>query len=265
MLRHVRQRIRQGRRFVRAVPQRTLVQSFNYAFEGLIYVLATQRNMRIHFVAASAALVAAVMVGVERWEFIAIVFAAAFVIVAEMMNTAIESAIDVATSTFNPLAKIAKDVAAGAVLIATFNALAIAYLVFGQRIDGGSPRILVQLRDVDVHITFVALVLTFLAVIALKVVSGRAGTPMRGGFPSGHAAIAFATWMSITLVTIDTTYGTLISALTLFLAVLVAQTRVESGIHSTLEVVVGAIVGAIITLMIFQVVHFTRPGHHWIW
>lgn len=258
MIGRIRQRINQGRRLVRAVPQRTLVQSFNYAFEGLIYVLATQRNMRIHFVAASVALIAAIVVGVERWEFIAVVFASAFVIVAEMLNTAIEAAIDVATTTFNPLAKIAKDVAAGAVLIATFNALAIAYLVFGQRIDGYSPRILIQLRDVDVHVTLVALVVTFLGVIALKVVSGRAGTPMRGGFPSLHAAIAFAIWTAVTLVTLSTDYGTLVSALTFLLAILVAQTRVESGIHSTFEVIVGAIVGTLITMVIFQIVHLAR-------
>jgi diacylglycerol kinase (ATP) len=116
----------------------TLLESFNFAFEGIIHVLRTQRNMRIHFLAAVVVLVTAVAIGVSKLELIALLLAIAFVFITEMVNSAIEQAIDVATTSFDPLAKLAKDVAAGAVLIATVNAVAIGYLVFSGRSRTGA-------------------------------------------------------------------------------------------------------------------------------
>src|SRR5207245_5975222 len=105
------------------------VESFNYAVEGIIHVLRTHRNMRYHFIAALGVLVLALVLGVDRIQLVGLFLAIAFVLVAEMINSAIEAAIDVATSSFDPLAKLAKDIAAGAVLIASINAIAGGYLV----------------------------------------------------------------------------------------------------------------------------------------
>ena len=250
--RSIRERVGASKRYMGLLPTRSLVQSFNYAFEGVIFTLATQRNMRIHFFAASCAMVACVVLGVSRVEFGLVLISAAFVIAAEMINTAVEAAIDVATTTFNPLAKIAKDTAAGAVLIASFNAVIVAYLVFGDKVGSPSAEVLKAVRNTPVHITFVALVVTFLAVVALKTITGRRGTPLRGGFPSGHAAIAFAAWMAISFVTANATYAPLASSLTFLLALLVCHTRVESGVHTWGEVIAGALVGSLLTLVIFQ-------------
>ena len=86
-------------------------------------------------------LVAAFAVGVSRIELIVLLLAISFVLIAEMVNSAIEQAIDVATTSFDPLAKLAKDIAAGAVLIATVNAVAIGYLVFANKVgDAGCAR-----------------------------------------------------------------------------------------------------------------------------
>jgi diacylglycerol kinase (ATP) len=254
----LRRRLSTSRRFIGITPTRSLIQSFNFAFDGVIHTLATQRNMRIHFVAAVGAMLACVALGVTKVEFALVFFAASFVIAAEMLNTAIEATIDVATTSFNPLAKVAKDVAAGAVLIASFNAVFIAYMVFADKLDDPSTRVLVAVRETPIHVTVVALVITFLSVIALKVISGRAGTPLRGGFPSGHAAIAFAAWMAITFVTSGTAYGSLVSVLTFLLALLVSQTRVESGVHTWFEVFAGAITGSLITLIIFQLAELAK-------
>ena len=91
----------------------SLLESFNFAFDGIIHVLRTQRNMRIHFIVAVLVLVAALAAGVEKLELIALLLAIAFVLIAEMVNTAVEAAIDVATTSFDPMAKLAKDIAAG--------------------------------------------------------------------------------------------------------------------------------------------------------
>ena len=117
---------RRARRSPPPAPGRapSLIDSFNYAFEGIIHVLRTQRNLRIHFAIAIGVIAAAAALGVERIELIALLLAIAFVLVAEMVNSAIEGAIDVSTTSFDPNAKLAKDVAAGAVLIASVTALA---------------------------------------------------------------------------------------------------------------------------------------------
>jgi diacylglycerol kinase (ATP) len=228
----------------------TLIDSFNYAFEGIIHVLRTQRNLRIHFAIAIAVIAAAAALGVDRLELISLLLAIAFVLVAEMVNSAIEGAIDVSTTSFDPNAKLAKDVAAGAVLISTITALAVGYLIFAHAAAHRTAHFLDRVRDAPAEITLVALVLVSLIVIATKAWTGS-GTPLRGGLPSGHAAIAFAGWMAATYV-INDQHRFLISSLTFVMALLVAQTRVESGVHSALEVLYGGALGALVTLVVFQ-------------
>ena len=227
----------------------SVLDSFNYAFEGIIHVLRTQRNMRIHFLAAAVVLVAAIAIGVSRLELIALMISIAFVLITEMVNTAIEASIDVATTSFDPLAKLAKDIAAGSVLIATVNAVVIGYLVFSEAFQDRSSRLLDRLAEAPAKLTLIALVLTVLIVISTKALTQR-GTPLRGGLPSGHAALAFAGWMALTLFVDQQRF--LVSSIGLVLALLVAETRVESGIHSGLEVVYGAVLGALTTLVLFQ-------------
>jgi diacylglycerol kinase (ATP) len=229
----------------------TLLDSFNYAFEGIIHVLRTQRNLRIHFLVAIVVIGAAAALGVGRIELIVLLLAIAFVLVAEMVNSAIEGAIDVSTTSFDPNAKLAKDIAAGAVLISSATALAVGYLVFAHAAAHRSARVLDQVRDAPAEITLAALLLVLLVVIGTKALT-RSGTPLRGGLPSGHAALAFAGWMAATYV-IGDQHRFLVSSLTFLMAVLVAQTRVESGVHSALEVFYGGALGALITLVVFQV------------
>jgi len=229
----------------------TLLDSFNFAFEGIIHVLRTQRNLRIHFAIAVGVLVTALIVDVTKIELIALLLSVTFVLIAEMLNTAVEAAIDIATTSFDPMAKLAKDIAAGAVLIAAVNALAVGYIVFSGKVADRSSNLLDRLRHEPAELTLVALVLTIIIVIATKAYTGR-GTPLRGGAPSGHAALAFAGWMAATYVA-GQDHRFLISSIALIMAILVAQTRVESGVHSALEVTYGALVGALATLVVFQV------------
>ena len=238
---------------IRTVKRRphSVIQSFNYAFEGVVGVLRRERNMRVHFALAAAVLGVALGVGVTKLELIALILAVAMVLITEMINTAIEAAVDLSTSQYNPIAKLAKDVAAGAVLIASIAAIAVGYLVLVERLSEPSGRLIADVRGAPVNATIVALVITVIAVIAVKAVSGR-GTPLSGGFPSGHAALGFAGWVAITFVVEGFEHRLLVSVLGLIMAFLVAQTRVESGIHSMFEVVVGAAVGTLVTLIVFQ-------------
>ena len=217
-----------------------------------MFVLRTQRNMQLHVAAGIGVFILALALGVSRLELLALVGAVGLVLVAEMFNTAIEAAVDAVVTSYHPLVKVAKDVAAGAVLIAAACATAIAYLVLYGRLTEPGRNLLRGVRQAPTHVVLIALAVTALAAIAIKAYVGR-GTPLRGGFPSGHSAVAFAGWMAITLVVAPWTHAALISTLAFMMALLVAQSRVEAGIHSVVETVAGAMLGAGVTLILFQI------------
>lgn len=228
-----------------------LLNSFNWAFEGIVNALRTQRNMQIHLVVAILVLAGSLFYSLTRLEILALLVAISFVLISEMFNTALEHAIDIITDEHDPRAKAAKDIAAGAVLIATVNALAVAYLIFYDKIAGAPYSVLQKLRNSPIDVTVVALVIVVLAAIFAKALSGR-GTAFRGGLPSVHAAVAFAGWVALTFIGTQTQYALPISAISLVMAVLVAQSRVQANIHSTIEVALGAALGVVLTLMIFR-------------
>jgi diacylglycerol kinase (ATP) len=227
---------------------RSLLWSFNYAIQGIVYAFRTQRNMRLHMLAATVVLFGALFFRIGRSDLIALVFTVSFVLVAELANTAIEATIDVATERFDPLAKTAKDVAAGAVLIASINAVAVGYMVFYAHLAHASQNLFVKVASVPLHLTLIALALTGIAVIVAKAVS-REGTFMRGGWPSGHTALATAVATGLGYAT----NSPFVFIGGLFLAALVAQSRVEGEIHTIPQVITGAILGFLVATFVFQV------------
>lgn len=227
---------------------RSLLWSFNYAIEGIVYALRTQRNMRLHALAAATVLVSALVLGVSRLEVIALLFAITFVFVAELANTAVEAAVDIMVTSYDPMAKTAKDVAAGAVLVSSLNAVAVGYLVFFERAARLAERGLSFAQRSSASLTVIALAMTGLLVLVVKALT-REGTFLRGGWPSGHTALAFAGATAIGYVTDSAKAG----LLALFVAALVAQSRVESDAHTIPQVVLGAVIGILMATLVFQV------------
>ena len=230
----------------------SLLASFTYAFDGIVHALRHERNMWIHFITAGLVLVAALFFALTRLEVIALFVAISFVLITEMFNTAVEHVVDLVTDEEDPRARIAKDVSAGAVLLAAVNAVAVAYLVFYDKITSVPYTVLSKLRGSPIDVTVIALFIVILVAIAVKAVTGR-GTAFHGGLPSVHAAVAFAGWVAVTFVAAGTTFALPISAIALFMAVLVAQSRVQARIHSLTEVAVGAALGIAATVLIFRI------------
>ena len=227
--------------------KRRLFESFNYAIEGFMYVLKTQPNMRLHFLVGVIALLLGLYFNFEKIELVILFLTITFVLLAEMFNTGVELVIDLITDEFHPLARIIKDISAGAVLVAAVNALFVGYLLFLTNTPGDALQNSIDyIRENPLHITFIALLLVFALVIYAKVKVGR-GRPLRGGMPSGHAAIAFSLWS----VTLFVTSSRLMIVLVLVLAFLVAQSRVRPGYHSLREVIAGALLGLGVTSLIF--------------
>ena len=108
--------------------------SFANAWRGILYTVKTQGHFRFHLLAAALVLFAGLGVGLERWEWVALFLTIGCVLVAEAFNTAVELAVDLAEPHIHPIAGLAKDVAAGAVLITAIMSVAVGVLIFGPRL-----------------------------------------------------------------------------------------------------------------------------------
>lgn len=110
---------------------KNVLESFKYAYQGIVYALKTQRNMRIHISAFIVIILVSIFFKITAIEFAVLLLVGTIVVIAEMINTAIESAIDLYSRERHPLAKIGKDVAAGAVLMSSFSSVAIGVIILG--------------------------------------------------------------------------------------------------------------------------------------
>lgn len=107
-----------------------LVKSFSYAFDGLRYTYRTQLNMKIHMLAAAIVALLTLYLPLSLAEVLFVTAAAFAVIICELANTVVETIVDMISPYYNPLAKIAKDVAAAAVMVSAFFALVTGAVVF---------------------------------------------------------------------------------------------------------------------------------------
>lgn len=113
---------------------KNVLDSFKYAYQGIVYTLRTQRNMRIHVSAAALVILTAIFLKVTKVEMAILILSCNIVITAEMINTSIESTIDLYSRQRHPLAKIGKDVAAAAVLVSSISSAVVGTLILGPYI-----------------------------------------------------------------------------------------------------------------------------------
>ena len=234
--------------------QQGVGRSFEHAYRGIISAVRTQRNMRFHVVAAVVVLVASLLVGVSQVELAILVLTILVVFVTEMFNTALEFVVDMVTSEYHPLARLAKDVSAGAVLVSSVGAVLVGYLILADNLGPLSLETLESIRRWPGHLTLVSLGLVVLIVLFVKAVT-RSPNAFAGGMPSGHAAVAFAAWVAASFMAVDGgagRYASLVSVITLLMALLVCQSRVESGVHSVYQVAMGAVIGVLVASAAFQ-------------
>jgi diacylglycerol kinase (ATP) len=116
-----------------AVPRTGFLRSFSFAGQGVWYVIRTQRNMRVHLAAAACAIAAGLALRVSPADWACVIITIAVVLAVETLNTVVEALTDLCTNEFHPLAKIAKDAAAGAVLIVSVAAVSVAIVIFLPR------------------------------------------------------------------------------------------------------------------------------------
>lgn len=113
---------------------RRFISAFRYAFAGIGHLIRTQRNFQIHLLIGAIAIALGLLFRIARWEWIALSLTITLVLAVEGVNTAIEATVDLVTRQHQPLARIAKDVAAGAVLLCALGAIVVGVLIFGPRL-----------------------------------------------------------------------------------------------------------------------------------
>lgn len=229
------------------MPIRQWVKSANFAIEGVLHAAKTQRHLRYHFYAAAGVLFVSYVLGVSKNEFLIIALAVIAVLVAEMLNSSIEAMVDILCPEIATKAREAKDIAAGAVLITAFGALVVGYIVLFPYIRDFFVHPYITKHSIE-EVSVVAFILVLITVVLMKAYF-HTGHPLSGGMPSGHSALAFSVWVSVSFAT----RSAFVSLACLALALVVAQSRISAGVHSYREVVVGALVGTGVTLGLFWV------------
>lgn len=197
--------------------------------------------------AAIGVLLAVLFLKVTATEFGLLALSILAVLCAEMFNTSVEAVVDLVSPGFHPLAKTAKDAAAGAVLIAACGAAIMGYLILAKYVMPRYGEVLEMFGTVSDIGTIVSILIVVIVVIIVKSVTGT-GTPFHGGVPSGHAAVAFSIATAVSL----NTHDPLISLLSIALASMVSHSRLLMKIHTLREIIIGACFGSGITLLVLQ-------------
>ena len=227
------------------------IEACHNAVNGIIYATTTQSNIKKQLLIAVMVMIASLFFDLSTTEFLCLVLAVILVIFAEMVNTAIETVVDLYVDVYHPKAKIAKDVAAGGVVITAVNGIIVAYFLFFKKIGMLGTNMLQKVIASPAHLILVAFILTIIGVVAIKAASTTKPNKLLNSnrIPSGQSAIAFAALTAIWL----TSSNILIVTLSLILAMLVAMNRVTSKAHSNMEAIYGACMGVLVVLLIYGI------------
>jgi diacylglycerol kinase (ATP) len=213
---------------------------------GIVFTFRTQKHMRFHLYVVVVVLLLGVVAGLGLREMLILLFTISLVLIAEMFNSAIEATVDLVSPHYHPLAKFAKDIGAGAVLISTIIALVVgSLLMLGEnRWEAIKVNLTGENFGAPVYARLIfGMVVVFVVVVVGKGL-GKRGQVLQGGLVSGHAAYGFFFAVS----TIFLTDNALASAIAILLAAIIAQSRYEAKFHSIFELSLGAAVGTIISL-----------------
>ena len=221
---------------------RGLLDSSRNAVEGLLHVLRQDWHMRFICLVGAALMLVSALLRVSRMDVLLLLLAISLVVIAEVLNRAIEVVVDLVSPDYHPLAKAAKDVGGAGVLVATIFGTVVALGVF---VNAEALKALQGLPTrPEPHILHVGLVgiVTVVAAVILGKLWGGHGSLTRGGLVSAHRALAFFCFVSIWFLTPDI----IVRALGFVLALLVAQSRVDAGIHTVREVIIGVLVALLV-------------------
>lgn len=227
---------------------KSVIDSLGFCIEGIILGFKTEKHIRYHYLTAIIALIVSLIFKLPALEFALLVTAIVLLLFAEMINTAIEEVVNLLEENYNVRAKNAKDLAAGAVLVSSAALIIVVFIIFSKYIFGPMEFVIRDAREYTGHLAIIALLLVLICVVASKAHFGK-GRPLHGGFPSGHAAVAFSLWLSVSLISLNPT----VVILVFIMAFLISVSRLTGRIHSPFEVFMGALLGLGLTGLAFYI------------
>ena len=231
------------------------IDACNNAVNGILYATTTQSNVRKQLVIAVTVMILSLFYNFTTSEFLCLTFAVFLVIFAEMINTAIETVVDLFTDQYHPKAKIAKDVAAGAVVLVAINACVVAYFLFFRETELSQmgTTILDYVVASPMHIAFVGIILAVIGILAGKAyINHKKQVGKRIFNPSGQTILAFAILTAIWL----NTRNIIVFDLALVLSCLVIGNRMRNDAHSFAEVMYSSTMGVLIILLLYGITIF---------
>jgi len=233
-----------------------LLEKINFAIEGIIYTARTQRNIRYHLLAAALVLVISALLPITKGDFLVIILIISLVLMVEVMNTAIEELVNMISPQSNYMAKIVKDITAGAVLISAITSIILGGLIFIPHLLSPASRAVGFFHGLSKNVLSAYIILVCLLVIIIFIVIAKAkygkGEPLHGGMPSGHSAVAFSFGTAVFFLSDNP----IVIVLALCLALMVSHSRLMLKIHTQREVIAGALVGSIVTVSIFMLFQY---------
>lgn len=235
----------------RELKNHNFADAWKNAFNGIIYATTTQGNIKKQLIIAVVVVIISLFFNLSRAEFLCFLFTIVLIIFAEMVNTAIETVVDLYVDVYHPKAKIAKDVAAGGVVITTINAVIVAYFLFFDKISDIGLNFIANVTNSPTHTAFAVLIITVIAILALIAYSKtNKHKGLNAKFvPSGHTTIAFAANTIIWLLT----NNIVILMLSLVMAVLIAESRAAAKEHKLSEIIFSGCFGTFMVLVLYGI------------
>lgn len=223
---------------------RKWLRSFRFAYEGILYALGTQKNMKFHFAAAFLVFILALYFELPKTELLFVLLAVTLILVTELINTAIEKTVDLAMLEQHPVAKIAKDVAAAAVLVASIFACIIGFIVFYDPIEQWFQHIGHFERDKPLAAAWIIIILVLLIVTVLHTRFSQKEWFWR---PSLLSALAF----SISTMMMITSGDAFISLLAYILSIMTCIILFDKTSRTLTSLVLGAAIGCLISYALY--------------
>lgn len=228
---------------------RNFIDAWRNAINGIIYATTTQSNVKKQLLIAVFVVIISLFFELSKAEFLIFMFTIVLILFAEMVNTAIETVVDLYTDLYHPKAKIAKDVAAGGVVITAINALIVAYFLFFDKISNIGLQFIRNIVSSPIHLAFSTIIIVIIAILSLIAIAttNKHKVLNKKFMPSGHTALSFAANTIVWLITDNI----VILTLSLIMAILVSESRIEAKKHTLSEVIFSACVGIIMVLVIY--------------
>lgn len=231
------------------VKNKNFVTALHHSVDGIIKAFKTERNLRIDYFCAVCVLLAGVVLGLSKTEFVCLCLTVGFVIFSEMMNSVAEYIVDLVTDKYDDRAKAAKDIAAGGVLISSSISVIVAYFLFADKLQNATTSVLNAIISSNTNILFTIIFMIVVLVIILKGLFGRGEEYAHSG-PSLKIALAFGLTTYACIITRSFLVGIVCGILSL----MIFGMKVTHTKASKINMIYSALLGIIIVLFVYQLV-----------